>query len=259
MNKKRDIFLLILLTGLFLVINYNFIDSNIENFLEEYEFGIVERVVDGDTAIVNGNSTRLLGVNTPERGEKYYQEAKNFLENLTLNKTAKLEYGKERYDLYKRKLTYLFLEEKNINVELVKNGFANIYILDDKLHEGELKKAWSECIERGKNLCEKSKDKCAQCIELAELDYKNQEVVLYNICSFDCDLDSWTIKDEGRKKFTFKNFVLKEKKEIKIVVGEGADSENVLFWKGNEYVWTETGDTLFLRDKEGRLVLWENY
>jgi len=33
----------------------------------------------------------------------------------------------------------------------------------------------------------------------------------------------------------------------------------ILFWKGKDYVWTSTGDTLFLRDDEGKLVLWEMY
>jgi len=259
MNKKKGFFLIIFLVLLLFAINYNLIDNKIENFLEEHEFGTVERIVDGDTIIVNSNSTRLLGINTPEKGEKYYQEAKDFLENMTLNKTIKLEYGKDRYDLYGRKLAYAFLDEKNINVELVKNGFANIYILDDKLHEGELKKAWDECIEREQNLCEKSKEKCAECIELKKLDYENQEVIFYNKCSFDCNLSSWNIKDEGRKKFIFGNFILKKNKEVKIAVREGTDEENILFWKGSEYIWTDTGDTLFLRDTEGRLVLWKNY
>lgn len=259
MNKKRDIFLLIFLISLFLVINYNFIDSSIENFLEEYELGVAERIVDGDTAIINGNSTRFLGINTPEKGEKYYQEAKNFLEDMILNRTVKLEFGKDRYDMYRRKLAYIFLDGKNINVELVRNGFANIYLLDDKLHEEELRKAWNGCIMAGKNLCEKSKDKCAGCIGLTKLDYKSQEAVFYNRCSFDCNLDGWTIKDEGRKKFTFENFVLKKNKEVKIIVGEGVNDKDILFWKGKDYVWTETGDTLFLRDEEGRLVLWESY
>jgi len=30
-----------------------------------------------------------------------------------------------------------------------------------------------------------------------------------------------------------------------------------LFWKNEDYVWAKTGDTLFLRDGKGKLVLWE--
>ncbi len=259
MNKRKDIFLLIFLILLFFIINYHFIDNQIENFLEDYEVGIAGRIVDGDTAIINGNSTRFLGINTPERGEKYYAEAKNLLSELILNKTIKMEYGKDRYDKYRRKLAFIFLEEKNINIELVRNGFANVYILDDKKYERELKEAWNECIEKGKNLCEKSEDKCAECIELKKLDYKTQEIIFYNNCSFNCDLSGWSVKDEGRKKFIFENFILNKNKEVKIAVGNKTDSDNILFWKGSDYVWTSTGDTLFLRDEKGKLVLWKNY
>ncbi|MDP2672340.1 MAG: lamin tail domain-containing protein, partial [Nanoarchaeota archaeon] len=62
-----------------------------------------------------------------------------------------------------------------------------------------------------------------------------------------------------RKNFIFPNFNLNSEKEVVVKVGEGTSNEEVLFWKGEDYVWTETGDTLFLRDSEGKLVLWESY
>jgi micrococcal nuclease len=255
MNNKKEIFLLIVLIGGLFLLNYNFLDSKLEEFLDESETGFVERIVDGDTAIIDGNSTRVLGINTPEKGEKYYAEAKNFLKELILNKTVKLEYGKEKYDLYRRKLAYVFLEGRNINLELVKNGFANVYILNDKLYEKELRNAWEECLKRGKNLCERSDDVCSKCIELKNFNYKEQEVVFYNKCNFDCNLETWEIKDEGRKKFIFENFILERNQEVKIVVGDGTNSKNILYWKGESYVWTSTGDSLFLRDANGKLVL----
>ena len=52
---------------------------------------IASRIIDGDTIVVNNVSIRLLGMNTPERGEKYYQEAKNYLALLISNKTIWLE------------------------------------------------------------------------------------------------------------------------------------------------------------------------
>ena len=41
----------------------------------------VRRVIDGDTIVAESRSIRLLGINTPERGEEYYLEAKEFLED----------------------------------------------------------------------------------------------------------------------------------------------------------------------------------
>lgn len=259
MNKKRDVFLLIVLILLLFAINYKFLDNKLTEFLEESDFGIVERVIDGDTAIINGNSTRLLGINTPEKGEKYYNEAKNLLSETTLNKTVKLEYIGDKYDKYGRTLAYVILDDKNINSEIVKKGFANLYIYNKDKYTNELKQAWEECIAKEINLCEKSDDECANCIELKELNVKNQTVVLYNNCSFSCNLNQWTIKDEGRKKFIFNDFTLNSNKGAKIIVGNKTSNNNILYWNDEEYVWTSTGDTLFLRDENGKLVVWKNY
>ena len=260
MNKKREVFLLIFLIVLIIGINYRFLDTKLVELLDESDTGIVERVIDGDTIVVNNNThVRLLGINTPEKNEFYYQEAKDFLNNLTLNKTIKLEYGKEKQDLYGRTLAYIILDGKNINTEQVRNGFANLYIYNNDKYTIELRQAWNECIAKEINLCEKSNDECADCIELKELNVKNQSIILHNNCSFSCDLTGWNIKDEGRKNFFFANFILGNKEDVKIIVGNKSNSENVLYWTREDYVWTSTGDTLFLRDEKGKLVLWKNY
>jgi len=259
MNKKRNIFLLVFFMLLLFAVNYRFLDTKVIEFLEESETGIVERIVDGDTLIVNENSTRLLGINTPEKGEKYYSEAKAFLSNLTLNKTVKLEYMGDKYDKYGRTLAYILIGEKNINTEIVRNGLGNTYIYNSDKYTNKLRQAWDECIANGKNLCEKSNNECAECIELKKLDVKTQTVILHNNCSFDCNLNKWAIKDEGRKKFVFLNFILTGNKEISIIVGNRTNSNDVLYWNDEEYVWTSGGDTLFLRDEEGKLILWRGY
>lgn len=257
MDKKRYILLLVVLVTLLCVINYPFLDSALTDFLNEKETIIIERVIDGDTVVVNNKSLRLLGINSPEKGELYYKEAKEFLEDLVLNKSLGVEITGQ--DKYYRDLVYLFDGNKNINLELVEKGFANVYILDDRKYESELREAWEKCVKSNNNLCEKSKEECSDCIELDKFDYEKEIVIFYNQCDFDCDLTAWEIKDEGRKKFVFEDFVLGEGREIKVVVGEGINSEKKLFWKGKDYVWTNTGDTLFLRDDKGRLVLWQTY
>jgi Lamin Tail Domain/Staphylococcal nuclease homologue len=169
-----------------------------------------------------------------------------------------LEYGKDRTDLYGRTLAYIILDGKNINVEQVRRGFANTFIYNNDEYTSALNDAWNECLVNGKNLCEKSNETCAQCIELENLDLKKQEVTFYNTCSFDCDLTKWDIKDEGRKNFYFGNFILGSNKKVNVIVGNYSDNGNNLFWKGYDYVWTSTGDTLFLRDENGKLVLWKS-
>lgn len=261
MSKKRDLSILIISVILLITINYNYLDDKLENFLSTSEIAVVERVIDGDTIeIENKTSVRLLGINSPEKGEFYYDEAKEFLNKQILNKTIRLEFGKDKYDMYQRILAYVYDNNQNVNLEIVRNGLANYYFPSGKdRHYNEFKKAWEECIQKNKNLCEKSENICANCIELKEFNYNKQEVILHNKCGFNCELNSWTIKDEGRKKFIFPEFVLEKNREVLIIVSNKTNTDEILFWKDEEYVWTKTGDTLFLRDKEGKLVLWNSY
>ena len=251
--------LILLSIGLFLGV-YDFLDAKLQGYLVNSETAFIDEVIDGDTVKSNGTSIRLLGINTPERGEIYYLEAKEFLESLVLNKTVRLEFGKEREDRYDRTLAYLYIRGENINLKLVEEGYANIYFPSGRdNYYNQFTQAWEECVYINRNLCEISKDECADCIELRRFDYENEIIILENICDFDCELTGWEIKDEGRKKFVFPEFVLEENKQVTILIGEGDNDENNLFWENQDYVWTDTGDTLFLRSPDGKLVLWKNY
>lgn len=244
-----------------IAVNYNFLDKKISDFLKDKKTATVERVIDGDTIVTTSNEhVRMLGINAPETSskEKYSGEAKQFLTNTINNKTVNLEISGK--DLYNRTLAYIFLGDKNINKNMVENGFANFYFPEGRdEYYNEFKKAWSKCLDSNKNLCEKSSDKCANCIELGGLDYRSQEIFLYNNCIFSCNLQGWWIKDEGRKEFVFQNFMLASNQNVTIKVGNRTSNSTVLYWNGYDYVWTKTGDTLFLRDNQSKLVLWKNY
>ena len=244
MQNKRYKFLLFFLILVLISLNYNKLDGFLIKTFDAKETVIVERVIDGDTVVVNGTSVRLLGINTPEKKEKYYSEAKSFMEKNVMNKTLFIE--RKGKDLYNRDLAYLFDGNENINLKMIESGYANYYFPSGKdNYYTEFFNAWENC---EINLCEKSNDKCASCIILKKFGY-DENVLIYNQCNFDCDLTEWSVKDEGRKKFIFGNFTLKKYSEKEIT--------NEDF--GEEYVWTKTGDTIFLRDKGGKLVLWENY
>lgn len=246
MNKKRGIKLIVFLVILLIVVNYFWLDKFFIKFFENInrEDFTVKRIVDGDTIVVGENLTvRLFGINTPEKGEKYYSEAKNFTSQIW-NKTIFLEsFGK---DMYGRTLGVVFFNDENFNAQIIQNGFANVYILDNKKYENDFRKSWDECVSLNKNLCEKSEDKCAKCISV-NVNIDTQTVILQNICSSICDLTNWSIKDEGRKKFIFPVTKLGSNEEMKIT------EKNF----DEEYVWTKTGDTIFLRDDEGKLVFWK--
>ncbi len=60
---------------------------------------LVVAVVDGDTMeLTGGDKLRLLSIDTPEEGEPYYAEAKEFLAQLALGKAARIEFAELRRD-----------------------------------------------------------------------------------------------------------------------------------------------------------------
>ena len=81
---KKQFFLLIIFT--FVLVGYSLRDGpNGEEVVSKSLF--VDRVVDGDTFESNGSKFRLLGINTPEKNERFYQEAKNYLMSFENNFT----------------------------------------------------------------------------------------------------------------------------------------------------------------------------
>jgi len=245
MKEER---LLLLATIFFLIfLSYSYLDSFLINSFDNSEYGIAKRVIDGDTIEVGNYSIRLLGINSPEKGELGYDKAKQFLIDRVLNKEIKLVFGKNKFDLYHRKLAYVFLENKNINLESVENGYSGFYFPEGKdSYYKQFSNAWKNCLDKSINLCEKSED---YCIILDEWNIQSQKVILKNICNQNVNIEGWSVKDEGRKKYVFKEKILKQNEKI-VLTNED--------WN-ETYVWTRTGDSIFVRDEKGKLVIWNNY
>jgi len=86
---------------------------------------LATKIIDGDTFLIEGGySVRILGIDADERGHPCYEAAKNRLEELILNKEVRLEKGAEDKDNWCRYLRYVFLDNKNVGLELVKEGLV---------------------------------------------------------------------------------------------------------------------------------------
>ncbi|MDP8216390.1 MAG: thermonuclease family protein [Candidatus Kaelpia imicola] len=126
---------------------------------------LVEEVIDGDTILLeSGRLLRLLGLNTPETkiniagewkekksiwGERAYL----FSENSLKNKNIRIEYDREKKDIYGRLLGYVFLEDNFINQALLSEGLAVIDIRYPNFkYLDQLSLVFKEAKERGKGL-----------------------------------------------------------------------------------------------------------
>ena len=81
-------------------------------------------VQDGDTFKLEDNKTRvrLWGIDAPEKGQPYADEARDRLKELCEGKAVRLEI--KDTDQYGRKTAIVWLGKTNINLQLVKEGLA---------------------------------------------------------------------------------------------------------------------------------------
>jgi micrococcal nuclease len=93
----------------------------------------VVEIVDGDTieVLINGTRepVRYIGVDTPEVDpsigvECFGHRASEFNADLVSGETVRLVFDAERRDRYGRLLAYVYLGERFVNAELVREGYA---------------------------------------------------------------------------------------------------------------------------------------
>jgi len=84
----------------------------------------VLRVIDGDTLeIPGGDRVRLLGIDAPERGDPFFDQAVGMLKELTASRPLNFEMCEDR-DIYGRYLATVVSEDVNVNSVLLREGMA---------------------------------------------------------------------------------------------------------------------------------------
>jgi hypothetical protein len=69
------------------------------------------------------------------------------------------------------------------------------------------------------------------------------------------DLSGWTLSDASNHTYTFpQNFVLGAGDSVKVRTGSGTDSTSDLYWGRGSPIWNNDGDTVTLKDEDGRTV-----
>jgi len=98
----------------------------------EHSVHQVTRVIDGDTLVIeNGVTVRLLGIDAPEPGTCFAEEATQYLRALVGKETIRLRKDISGADQFDRLLRYVLVPANSpresdvfVNYELVRNGFA---------------------------------------------------------------------------------------------------------------------------------------
>jgi len=117
-----------------LLLSLSFSGCTEEDAIEGLEQIQVQRVIDGDTIMVEGDiRVRLIGVDTPETVkadqvvEPYGKEASEYTKDVLEGTVVYLERDVSDVDQYGRALRYVFLEDGTLfNELLIKEGYGKV-------------------------------------------------------------------------------------------------------------------------------------
>ena len=231
-----------------------------ENVTQDYNMTVTE-VVDGDTFYLgNGDKVRMLGINTPESGRPYAQEATGFLTNMILGKEVTLVNDSKNgdSDSYGRLLAHVYVNDTFVNYEIIKAGYAFWYPYTSGTDlDAEYEAAQAFASNNTVGLWTKSSynltiDHIEYNPEGSEAD--GEYVVLTNHESYNVSMVGWFLQDEAAQTAYEFNFTISNNSSIRIYTGDGTDNSTTLYWGWHQGIWNNSGDFAIIQDENGYLV-----
>ncbi|MEX2133241.1 MAG: lamin tail domain-containing protein, partial [Acidimicrobiia bacterium] len=244
------------------------------------ELATVESIADGDTIDVRFgdgsiDTVRLIGINSPESGECFSEEASLILSILApVGSQIGMTIDQTDRDIYGRLLRYVWVETMSINEELVRRGasIAREYPPDTAL-AARLDDAQTEARQNllglwATSACGPSAGTEITIVRIEadaagdDNENLNEEYVrLRNSGYLAVDMTGWVLKDASAShRYTFPaGFVFASGLEVRIYTGCGADTQNSLYWCSGGAIWNNDGDTAFVLDQNGNTVVYQDY
>jgi micrococcal nuclease len=231
-------------------------------------------VIDGDSLVVvlhlgegQREEVRLIGIDAPEAGEPFADEARTALETLTRDPEVRLETGAEMRDQYGRLLAYVFAGAEPtspdvfINAELLRRGLATVYTVPPNVkYLDGLERAEAEAHTAGAGMWSATK---AGPLEIVQVEYDppgddtldlNQEYIVFRVLATG-SLHGYSVEDESGKHFDFPDRSYQKGQTIKLHSGRGANTATDLYWGvSGSAIWNNDGDTVKVLDPQGHIV-----
>ena len=231
-----------------------------ENVTQDYNMTVTE-VVDGDTFYLgNGEKVRMLGINTPESGRPFSEDATNFLTNMILGKEVTLvnDSKNEDSDSYGRLLAHVYVNDTFVNYEIIKVGFAFWYPYTSGTDfDSEYQEAQDYASNNEVGLWTESLYNLT--IDYIEYDPEGDEaegeyVVVTNNENYNVSMVGWFLQDEAAQTAYEFNFTISNNTSIQIYTGDGVDNSTTLYWGWYQGIWNNSGDFAILQDENGYMV-----
>lgn len=134
--------------------NYEEDTARQESRSQEGDSHKVKQIIDGDTFILSdGRKVRMLGIDTPERGDLYYDEATEELKRLLQGGKVKLTRDVSSTDKYGRLLRHAYVGDQWINAQMISGGFARMVTFQpDNMHVSEFQQLEREARENNRGI-----------------------------------------------------------------------------------------------------------
>jgi len=161
-----------------------------------------------------------------------------------------------------RLLAYVFVNETFVNEQLLRLGYAHIQRPLVAKYRDRLLRAQEAARQEGLGIWAKAAE---QNIAIAEAhadaegndrdNLCNEYIVIENGGDAPVDLTGWTVYDEAHHRYLVPSFVLEAKQAVTLRTCLGKNTQSELFWGSRSPIWNNDGDTIFIRDSKGQLVL----
>jgi endonuclease YncB( thermonuclease family) len=227
----------------------------------------VVRVFDGDTVLLeDGRKVRYLGMNAPEFQEPLYRKAKQRNEELVLRKLVRLEYDQQREDGYGRVLAWVHAGDDLVNLLLVKEGLAHVFIIPPNGSRGRELLQAQDAARRGRlGIWRQIRgDLKVTAVRMDERDAgkagPGEEFVrLANVGAQAVRLGGYRMYNEAGRRYVFPGGSLEPGHTVLVITGPGQDGSDArgqlrLYWNSQGPVWDQREDTAYIEDPEGNLV-----
>jgi endonuclease YncB( thermonuclease family) len=230
------------------------------------------RIIDGDTIEIAGEErVRLLGIDTPEKGQYFYEEARDRLKDIIGGREIVLEPDTTDRDKYDRLLRYVYVNRTElVNIMLVEEGLARVLVIPpDRGYEEELLEAEAWARQKLLGLWKYDHIEDAYCIGIFYMRYNamgddrenlNDEYVEFrNSCEHDVDMGGWELTDKAGHLYGFHGFTAPAKAKFRLRTGAGDDTNEDLYWGSTMPIWNNGGDTVVVWNAGGEVVLRHEY
>ncbi len=187
-------------------------------------------VYDGDTFFYKGKVIRLAYIDAPEKNTKYYKQAKLKLFEMLNNKQIKIVSLSK--DIYGRQVSLVYADDRLVNLEMIKSGYAKHKQLNHKLFK-IFEEAEKQAMASKRGIWEYE----YSCIDIIMNenprgnDYKHLDkeyFIIKNTCNYSVRTKGLLVSN-GKKIISEIPKNLEPKEYIKFVTGKGVGNENEIY------------------------------